>query len=240
MAKKRQPKAKPKSSKPHPKPAKPAAVKPQPSEATGLKSLAEIVQITGVPVGMISVAVRTGFLPAGVHGRYQVEPTLIGLVKFLHDRQAKLPIYDNPNQCAEMTGIPLSAIKAARKSGKVGQDGRIALAMLLRVLFGSKSENWIEIRDKFTALQAKADYELQTGETLPRSDVAAAIQRASSVLFRMMDQRSNVDLPPALEGMDAARMQTALVRSDAELKKAWSLELETLARNGEAKNGEVK
>jgi hypothetical protein len=203
-----------------------------------LKSVAELVQLTGVSAGQIAVAVRTGFVAAAQRGRYQIGLALVGLIKFLNARVGTLPTYDNPAQCSELTGIPLAAIKAARRAGKVGQDGRISLAPLLKVLFDDHGENWIEMQSKFAALREKGRYELETGEMIPKSDVAAAIQRANAVFWRMMDQRSNVDLPPLLEGLDALQRQQELVRSDTELKKAWCGELATLTRNGEAKNGQ--
>ncbi len=219
----------------HP-PRQPTEPPPKQSKATGLKSLSELVVLTGVRAGTIVQAVREGFVAATVRGQYQLGPALLGLIKFLFSREGKLPIYDNTAQCSEMTGIPVVAIKAARKQGKIGQDSSsISLAMLLKVLFEKDSENWVEMRNKFAALAEKDAYELQTGKSFAADVVAHTIKRGLADLFRLMDQRSNVDLPPVLKGMDEAGMQAELVRSDERLKKKLAVEWKPLMRNGEAK-----
>ncbi len=183
-------------------------------------------------------AVREGFLVAAVKGKYQLGPALLSIIKFLNSRADKLPTYDNAAQCSAMTGIPVDVITQARKIKLLGPggDNRIALATLLQVMFESRGENWKEMTSKFDALEKERMFKERSGVLLPKSDVAYTIKRGLSGFFRALDQRSNVDLPPALVGLDAAEMQRELVKSDEELKKNLLREWSLLARNGEAKD----
>ena len=181
-------------------------------------------------------AVREGFVAATVRGQYQIGPALLGIIKFLNSRQDKLPIYDTPAQCSSMTGIPLGAIRQARRIKQLGSNNLISLDILLRVLFADNGENWTEMQSKFAALRQKQLYEQENGMWIAKSEAAHTIKRGLAGFFRSLEQRSNVDLPPTLVGLEASEIQRELVKSDDELKnnllKEWSL----LARNGEAKD----
>src|SRR5881394_414834 len=109
--------------------------KPQEDKSdTGLRSLPQLIVLTGVPQGRIMQAVREGFVAATVRGQYQLGPALLGIIKFQNTRQDKLPTYDNAPQCSAATGIPESVIREARRVKPLGSDNRISLEILLRVM----------------------------------------------------------------------------------------------------------
>src|SRR5438046_527300 len=85
----------------------PAREKAQATD-TGLRSLSQLIVLTGVPQGRIMQAVREGFVAATVRGQYQLVPALLGIIKFQNSRADKLPIYDNAAQVFAATGIPES------------------------------------------------------------------------------------------------------------------------------------
>jgi hypothetical protein len=241
MAKKRQPRKKPTPTpKPTPKAAKPpeAESSPPPKKDAGLKSVAELAQLTGVSPGQIAVAVRTGFVAPAQRGRYQLGPALVGLIKFLNARVGTLPTYDNVEQCASATGIPVSVIKQARRSKQLGPVGGIPLAPLLKVLFEEHGENWAEMQNKFSALREKGRYEQEAGELLPKTDVARAIAKGTALLFGLIDRQATLEFPPMLVGLNERECQNVLVTGAESLKANFKNELDHLTGNGNGKISE--
>lgn len=205
-----------------------------------LRTLAEMVSETGVSAGQIAMAARGGYVVATVRGKYDRDQTLLGLIRYLQSRVGQLPIYDNDSQCSSATGIPISTIRQTRKRHQIGPNRAVGLEALLKAMFASNGEDPAAMKSEYAALNEKMDYEQKAGLLVRKSDVAHTAIKGLSVLFRMMDQRSNVDLPPVLAGLDPADMQRELVKSDDELKANIRREWSDLMRNGESKNGEAK
>src|SRR5881394_2406963 len=154
--------------------------KPQEDKSdTGLRSLPQLIVLTGVPQGRIMQAVREGFVAATVKGRYQLGPALLGIIKYFNSRADILPTYDNAAQCSAMTGIPVDVITQARKVKLLGPggDNRISLAALLQVMFESRGENWTEMQSKFSALREKRRFEQEDGMWIEKSEASQTIKR---------------------------------------------------------------
>jgi|SRR2546426_2535390 len=215
---------------------KKAAPPPAAQPKSKLISLAQLVAATGVSAGHIARAAKLGHVKSAARGQYEFGPALLGLVRYQQAHWDQLPTYDNAAQCSAATGIPVPVIKQARRAIQLGHGGSIALGPLLKAIFESHGENWTEMQNKFAALRERSRFERENGEVLEKSETSHAIKHGLAGLFRRMEQRSNVDLPPALVGLNAAEIQRELVRSDDELKsnlvKDWAL----LARNGEAED----
>lgn len=215
----------------------------EPRKAAGLpkadlRTMAELVAETGLSAARIAMAARGGFIAQTVRGRYDRIPTLLGLIRYGESCRGQLPVYDNAAQCSSATGIPIATINQAKRKSSLGTSSNISLSILLGVLFSQNGENVSEGKDKYSLLREKQRYEKEAGLLIPKSDVAHDVKRGLSVLFRQLDQRSNVDLPPALKGLDAAEIQQELVKADEELKSVLMREWSALMRNGEVKNGE--
>src|SRR6266576_1824883 len=172
----------------------PEPAKEKSQSDSGLRSLPQLIVLTGVPQGRIMQAVREGFLVAAVKGKYQLGPALLSIIKFLNSRADKLPTYDNAAQCSAMTGIPVDVITQARKIKLLGPggDNRISLETLLQVMFESRGENWTEMQSKFSALREKRRFEQEDGMWIEKSEASQTIKRGLAGVFRMLDQRSNV------------------------------------------------
>ena len=199
-------------------------------------TMAEAVALTGVSPGHVARAVKLGHVKPVRNGKYEREALLIGLVKYQAANWGQLPVYDNAVQCSVATGIPLDVIRKARMSARLGQGGWIELGALLKAIFAANGESSDEIKRHFAALREKLNYQRENGEVLMKGPTAHTIKKGLADLFRGLDQRSNVDLPPALEGLNAAAMQRELVKSDNKLKAKLIADWSLLMKNGEAKD----
>src|ERR1044072_4622106 len=176
----------------------PPAAKPDP----GLKSLSEIVTLTGVPAGKISYAVKEGFIASTVRGRYQLGPTLVGLVKFFAARAAQLPVYDNASQCSAATGIPIPVIKQARKTKSLGHGGNVSLATLLQVIFEQGADqDWPKLKAKFAALREQTRHERETGALIPQVEVAGSLRASGTSIKSILRQRLENEYPAFVSGL---------------------------------------
>ncbi len=196
-------------------------------------SFSEIVKRTGVSTGLLQIAIKEGYVSATVRHKYQPANTLLGLIKFFQARHGKLPTFDNAEQCAAATGIPLAMIKAVRKRSQAAFVGkRIDLGKLLRDLFIVREErDWRQVREQAEAEVAEINARIRKNEILEKSEVKDAINRAMSKLFLALNQGSEVGLPPLLKGCDEVTIRNHLLSRDNDLKTSltaeWGKLLET-------------
>jgi hypothetical protein len=149
-----------------------------------------------------------------------------------------LPIYDSLNACSGATGIPLSILKQAKKSGcDAFKSTRVDLGKLLRWLFGKDQDgegsvNWGERYKRVQALRGELALDREKKESVSRGAIKDASRVIQSVMYSELDQIFCSELPADTKGCSElqirdknkaaiARVKQATDMKFAELENAW-------------------
>jgi hypothetical protein len=186
------------------------ATKPQSTpDHSKLWTVAEISKHTGVGIGDINQAIKEGHIPKAGKATYEPGRAIKGLFAFFTTHRGELPVYDNVEQCSGATGIPVSLIKAIRRTSKEPfKNQRIHLGPLLREVFADQKEDQDgealgdAMKKKYDGLLAKVRYEDAIGVTLNKDEASAAIGRAVSQFLFWYDRLAELEAPAALKGKD--------------------------------------
>jgi len=171
-------------------------------------------------------------------GRYAAGAVLVGLIKFLSSQAqsaGEFPIYDSMNQCAARSGIPLSVLKRAKKSGcDAFKWNRVDCGKLVRWLFANtKEEDWRGHFDKYHALREELRHSREAGDALDKGEVSFAVSKAVSLFFNLVDRQANIELPALIKGLSERECQAVLLAAGERLKGALKDGLGALGKNGE-------
>jgi hypothetical protein len=206
---------------------------------------AKIITLTGITTGVFAEAAKSGALKRLKGGVYDSTATLAGLVRYLHERQNSLPVYDSVAQCSAATGIPEGVIKMVRRKSKEGFAGqRVHLGPVLRSIFavgeGEMESDWKGLKMKYEALLTEIELKEAQDETLDKDATGSAIKRCMALLFATLDRGAEIELPPALKGLDEAAARDVLVGYILKMKAAMRDGLGELIKEGEASESSPK
>jgi len=183
--------------------------------------------VPGLTVGDVQQATKEGYLSSDSKHRYHGGRALVGLVQHYKVRTTRLPTYDNAHACSAATGIPLTLIKSARRSGDVLRSGHIDLEKLLRHIFSRRKEqDWRALREKCDALTAEANMQQARGEVLDKAETGAAIRRAVSAFWFALQRAAELEMPPILKGKDEAAVRAEMLAMAGRMKKTIFADLE--------------
>jgi hypothetical protein len=124
-----------------------------------------------------------------------------------------LPIYDSIQACSNATGIPVSVLKQAKKSGcEAFRHSRVDLGRLLRWLFGKDQDgegsvNWGERVKKFQALRGELAYEREKKEVISRASVQTGLAELEAIQFGQLDKFLLSEQPPAVVGKSVVQIK---------------------------------
>jgi len=218
--------------------AKPAKADAPQAAGGALKSLPELLALTGATAADVAQAVKAGNIAKPDKGRYNLGPALIGLIKFYRARAADVgsfPHYTSMAECAAHTGIPVSVLKSGKKSADCDafKWGRVDTGKFIRWLFASqKEENWKGRYDKFHALREELRHSHEAGETLDKGEVSFALGSALGVLFSALDSNATNYWPPRLKGLEPQKIQEELLSGIGKMKAEMRAGLQALVENG--------
>lgn len=185
-----------------------------------------------------------GYFPKATSKGYAANKTIQGCFKSRSEEVAQaggLPTYDSITQAAARTGVPLTIFKQEKRLGSDAfKYNRVNLHLFLKGLFsrGASNENFGEMFKKFQAFREQLRFQEESGETANRGEVIFGINRAMSAMFNLLDRLANIDLPPALKGMNERDIQQRLLASIEQLKKEFKRDLERIT--AEAKSTKEK
>jgi len=194
---------------------------------TGTLSITQAAHLSGLTDRRLRELANEGWFPKSAEGRYQLVPTIQGLLRYYREREQSRVIqdaYDSIGSCAAATGIPVPTLKHAKRQGCVAFRGsRVYLAPLLRWMFESPDRsrtNYDQERAQHVVLQnAKLKVELRSlkRELLPVDEVThlgaelgAAIRKVITRLHRTA---------PSLEGQSVAVIETRLKEEEDDILK---------------------
>jgi hypothetical protein len=191
---------------------------PPPTSDPKLWTVAEISKHTGVGIGDINQAIKEGCIPKAGKATYEPGRAIKGLFAFFSQHRAELPVFDNVEQCSGATGIPVSLIKAIRRTSKEPfKNQRIHLGPLLREIFADQKEDQDgealgdAMKKKYDGLLAKVRYEDAIGVTLNKDEASAAIGRAVSQFLFWYDRLAELEAPASLKGKDETGIRQWMV-----------------------------
>jgi len=101
-------------------------------------------------------------------------------------------------------------------------------------LFAGNDEdkNWRGHFDKFHALREELRHSHEAGETLNKGDVSFAMSKGLSSVFSQLDRAVNIELPPALKGLDERGCQLVLTKGISKIKQGLREDWAGFAGNG--------
>jgi hypothetical protein len=221
----------------------PSAAPKVPQTSTQTISIDALCKLTGFTDAELRLLANRHYFAKEKNGQYELTAAIQGCFRRRKEQAGSadgLPVYDNLGQCAGQTGIALTTLKQAKKAGCTAFVAhRVHLAPLLRYLHGElKGEEAIQGKaffDHWHGLREKIKYEEESGKALNKDEITFGINKGMSLLFSMLDRRSNLELPPSLKGLDEIAIQKRLVESDEKLKAVVREELNRLvgSKNGD-------
>ena len=133
----------------------------------------------------------------------------------------ELPIFDSIAACSNVTGIPVTAIRWAKRNGcPAFRSSRVYLGELLPWLFGRKDAGetgkWQDDLIEAKAKRERIRLDRDEGRVIDRDFVRIGIQRGVAVLFGSLDRHFLNELPPALKGLDEVAIRD---RSRAQIER---------------------
>jgi hypothetical protein len=193
----------------------------------GAITVTQLARLSGLTDRRLRELAGEGWFPKPTDGRYQLVPTIQGLLRYYREREQSRIMqdaYDSIGACASATGIPVTLLKHAKRQGcSAFRGSRVYLAPLLRWLFESPDRcrvNYDQERAQHVVLQnAKLKVELRhlKRELLPVEEVThlgaelgAAIRKVITRLHRTA---------PSLEGQSVAVIESRLKEEEDDILK---------------------
>ena len=151
-----------------------------------------------------------------------------------------LPTYPSLAACSGATGIPLAALKKAKKAGcdAFTTNGRVTLAKLLRWVFAEGSEvdlgvDWIKEKAKTATLRDRIRLEEDRRRVIDMGLVREGLSTGMAVLFGDLDRILGNELPPSLRGIDELAIKRKVSAELERVKTTFRQRMEDLAKEGE-------
>jgi hypothetical protein len=147
----------------------------------------------------------------------------------------ELPVYENLAACSVATGIPLAAIRLAKKSGcSAFERQRVHLGPLLKWIFDpTRDDSVIDYSAEFKkwqALNERLRHEKDSGDVISRTEVATGVSTAMSSLFADLDRLYLTELPPAFKGLDEIGIRDLSLKTMNELKASLKGSFEAIGK----------
>lgn len=128
--------------------------------------------------------------------------------------------------CHKSTGIPLAALKKAKRSGcdAFGANSSVDLGRLLKWVFSEGEDtdmgiDWIREKAKTQTLRERIKLAQDERNVIDRDEVSAGIKAGVAILFSDLERIFASELPPVLKGLDELSIR-AKVLSEIETMKA--------------------
>ena len=187
----------------------------------------QMAKLSGLTERRLRELATEGHFPKPVDGHYQLVPTIQGLLRFYRERdQQRLmqDVYDSIGACSAGTGIPVTAIKHAKRSGcSAFRGGRVYLAPLLRWLFENAERspvNYEQEKAQHVVLQnAKLKVEIRElkRELIPVEEVTHLGTELASAIRTVVSRLHRV--APSLSGHPVETIETRLKDEEDEILK---------------------
>ncbi len=154
------------------------------------------------------------------------------------DPDSSIPrVFDSISQCSAVTGIPVAALRAAKKADDppcpAFRHSRVDLVAYLKWRFGLSEdaiEDWGNDLKMWKAKREKIAHDKDAGTVADRSEVTFAVGKAMAVLFSSMDRQFGNSLPPVLKGLDEAGIQQRLLSAVETFKSDVRQSLSTIQK----------
>lgn len=122
-------------------------------------------------------------------------------------------VFDSMTQCASATGIPLAALRLAKRSGcDAFKSNRVFLSVFLRWWFTQESTDlntdWSKELRKEQTLRERIRRQEDEDRVIDAEKVRAFHGRLIGGLFADLDRVFANELPPALKGLDESAVRT--------------------------------
>ena len=145
-----------------------------------------------------------------------------------------LPVFDSMAQCSGATGIPLSVIRNAKRSGCPGFAWhRVELAALLRWMFredGTADQDWSAQLVRWNAELAKLRLDRERALMVDRAEVITGLRSAMVVLFGEIDRRFLNELPPVLRGLGEVEIRAKASAAVEDLRTSLRARFDALGK----------
>jgi len=155
---------------------------------------------------------------------------------------ARLPVYSSMAECSGATGIPLTLLKQAKRTGcEAFQWNRVDLAKFLSWVFGHDNESedgmdWGNELKKWLAKRAKLAHDRDNGALMPVDQVAREVRASVTVVFADLDRVFTGTLPPVLKGLGEVDIRTRCGTEIERVKETMRARLLALMEEGGKKS----
>jgi hypothetical protein len=188
---------------------------------------AQLARLSGLTDRRLRELASEGWFPKAIDGRYQLVPTIQGLLRYYREREQSRIMqdaYDSIGACAAATGIPVSTLKHAKRQGcSAFRGSRVYLAALLRWMFESPDRsrvNYDQERAQHVVLQnAKLKVELRQlkRELLPVDEVTHLGAELGSAIRKVITRLHRT--APSLDGQNVAVIEARLKEEEDDILK---------------------
>ncbi|MCP5524094.1 MAG: hypothetical protein H7A46_21360 [Verrucomicrobiales bacterium] len=192
---------------------------------TGTIAAPQLSRLSGLTERRLRALVSEGWLPSASKGHYPLVPAIQGLLRYYRERDQKRTVqdsYDSLASCANGTGIPMTALKHAKRSGCAAFRGsRVYLEPLLRWLFETPDRspiNYDQERAQHVVLQnAKLKVQLRQlkAELIPADEVAHLGRELGSAIRTVITRLHR--LAPSLDGHGVPVIESRLKEVEDEV-----------------------
>lgn len=194
------------------------------SKSTHLDAL-RLARLSGLTERRLRELAAEGWLPRPANGQYPLVPAIQGLLRYYREAEQRRSVqdsYDSMASCAAATGIPLTALKHAKRQGCPGFRGsRVYLGPLIRWLFETPDRsplNYEQERAQHVVLQnAKLKVQLRQlkAELIPAEEVAHLGRELGSAIRTVVTRLHR--LAPSLDGHAVAVIEERLKQAEDEI-----------------------
>ncbi len=188
---------------------------------------AQMAKLSGLTERRLRELAAEGFFPKPNDGKFQLVPTIQGLLRYYRERDQQRIMqdsYDSIASCASATGIPVTTIKHAKRSGcSAFRGSRVLLAPLLRWIFESAERspiNYDNERAQNVVLQnAKLRVEIRQmkRELIPVDEVSQLGAQLGGAIRGVVARLHRV--APSLVGHPVDVIETRLKEEEDEVLK---------------------
>jgi hypothetical protein len=149
-----------------------------------------------------------------------------------------LPIYDSMQACHAATGIPLRAMKHAKKHGSDAfRSNRVDLGRLIRWLFAQGDDDsgidWNQELAKEKAKREKIKRLLDEKRVIDRDISRQLIQSGVSIIFTELERIFLAELPGAAKGMDERGIKGKAETAIEDLRKSLTQKFDRIGETHE-------
>ena len=132
----------------------------------------------------------------------------------------ELPEFASISACSGATGIPVAALKKAKKGGcpAFASSGRVYLGPLLRWMFkdGEGADvdlgiDWIKEKAKTQTLRERVKLAKEQGSVMDIGRHRESVAMGQSILFAALDRIFASELPPILKGLSELEIRSKIL-----------------------------